>query len=116
MSALRLTEEEYSAMLGKRKQPRIRGAVKVEDPEGGKFDSKREHKAWQALCARVRAGEIQGLGRQARFLLPGGIIYVADFTYLKDGLHVVDAKGHKTDAYKLKKRLMREIGFEIEEV
>ena len=38
--------------------------------------------------------------------------------YIKGGkLHVVDAKGVKTDVYKLKKKLMRSLkGIEIEEV
>ena len=46
------------------------------------------------------------------------ITYKADFSYMQDGeLKVLDAKGVKTDVYKLKKKLMLALlGIEIEEV
>ena len=45
------------------------------------------------------------------------IKYVADFTYYDNGhLVVEDAKGYRTDVYKLKKRLLAELyGIEIKE-
>ena len=76
-----------------------------------------------------KSGEIHDLKRQVRFTLipaireepvqgprggvkPGKILerpvcYVADFTYYRRGQLVVeDAKGVRTDAYKIKRKLM----------
>lgn len=75
-------------------------------------------RAYAQECAR-RAGEIVRLARQVSFLLPGGVLYIADFVYrTKDGADVVeDAKGLKTAAYGIKKRQMRAIHqIEIREV
>lgn len=110
---LRMTEEEFAAMQAKR-APKKRN--KYGNVRTGGFDSKREAKVYAELKARLKAGEIQALGRQVEFCLPGGIIYRADFVYFQAGLHVVDAKGVRTDAYKLKRRLMASLGFTIEEV
>lgn len=110
---LRMTEEEFAAMQAKR-EPKKRS--KYGNVKAGGFDSKREAKVYGELKTRLKAGEIQALARQVEFQLPGGIVYRADFTYLREGLHVVDAKGVRTDAYKLKRRLMADLGFTIEEV
>lgn len=47
-----------------------------------------------------------------------GVKYIADFTYERGGQFVVeDAKGRKTDVYKIKKKLLyKEHGLEIQEV
>lgn len=97
---------------------------------GERIDSKLEAKRYQELLLMQRAGQITGLQRQVKYLIipehrepdiigprggrkPGKIIekaryYVADFVYYDtDGeLVVEDAKGFKTDVYKLKKALM----------
>ena len=97
--------------------------------DGEKFDSKREANYWLLLKAREKAGEISSLKRQVEFPLycaagDRGIqvaVYVADFWYLDSGgkcaLHVVDAKGHRTQVYELKKKwLFLQQGISIEEV
>ena len=84
---------------------------------GEVFDSRLEARRYQVLRLLERAGEIRGLRRQVRFeLIPAytkgkrkvkAVTYVADFVYT-DKLgrtHVEDAKGYKTDVYKLKKKL-----------
>ena len=44
--------------------------------------------------------------------------YIADFVYEENGVEVVvDAKGYKTEVYKLKKKMMRALlGIDIKEV
>lgn len=89
--------------------------------EGGVlFDSNREAQRWLVLQNRLAMGEISDLRRQVTFelttmprdpqdaILRGFIVvskYVADFVYVEKGKTVVeDAKGMKTDVYRLKKR------------
>lgn len=87
---------------------------------GIRFDSKREAKRWTELRLMERAGKIQKLKRQVKYLLipsqyrDGKCIereasYIADFVYIKDGhLVVEDCKGFRTPEYKLKRKLMLE--------
>lgn len=110
--------------------------------DGMEFDSKREMIRWQELRALERNGEIFGLRRQVRFeLIPaqyapdvvtktgkkkrGACLerkcdYIADFVYsdLRTGEYVVeDAKGMKTEVYKIKRKLMLYIhGIRVKEV
>ena len=110
--------------------------------DGMEFDSKREMLRWQELRALERSGEIFGLRRQVRFgLIPaqyapdvvtktgkkkrGACLerkcdYIADFVYsdLRTGEYVVeDAKGMKTEVYKIKRKLMLYIhGIRVKEV
>lgn len=82
------------------------------------FDSKHEAERYQTLLLLLRAGEISDLRLQVPYeLIPTiklngetfrSTKYLADFVYKdKDGKDVVeDAKGMKTDVYKLKKKLM----------
>ena len=94
------------------------GARKTEI-DGMVFDSKHEATRWIELKYMERARMIRNLSRQVPFLLipaqkdeSGKVIeravrYVADFVYEQDGKTVVeDAKGVKTDVYKIKKKLM----------
>jgi hypothetical protein len=110
------------------------GAKTATTPDGQKFDSIHERDRYVVLRLLERAGKIQELDRQVTFELiptqreestevykagpqkglpkPGAVIekqctYVADFTYYQDGKYIVeDAKGCKTEAYKIKKKLM----------
>ena len=97
------------------------GARKVTAPDGQKFDSQKEYHRWCELKLLERAGRITGLARQVKFVLipsqkdsHGKTIerecsYLADFSYIDTatGESVVeDAKGVKTEAYKIKKKLM----------
>lgn len=84
------------------------------------FDSKHEAERWVELTLLEKAHMIRDLERQVSFeLIPKqvdengkvrerAVRYVADFVYFdKDGnLVVEDAKGMRTDAYKLKKKMM----------
>lgn len=82
------------------------------------FDSKHEAERYKELQMLVKAGEITNLRLQVPFeLIPSLKIngetfrvtkYIADFVYNdKNGNEVVeDAKGMKTDVYKLKRKLM----------
>lgn len=114
--------------------------------DGISFDSKKEAKRYQELTLMEKAGEIFDLQRQVKFtLIPsqrdsnkvvinektgkykiveGKVIerecaYIADFVYYnKDGEKIVeDAKGMKTEVYKIKKKLMLFIhGIQVKEV
>ena len=98
--------------------------------EDGTFDSLHEYERWCELKLLKKAGEIGNLHRQVKFglippqyvdgkLVERGVTYIADFTYFeKDGTFVVeDAKGMKTDVYKIKRKLMlKEHGIRIKEV
>lgn len=97
--------------------------------DGVTFDSQREAIRWQELRLMERAGMISGLTRQVPFeLIPNvktrtgktvrGVKYVADFVYRdQHGRQVVeDAKGMKTEIYKIKAKLMLWLyGIEIQE-
>ena len=79
------------------------------------FDSKHEADRWFALRLLERGGYIKNLERQVRIeLIPKSrfgraIVYVADFVYEENGNKVIeDAKGVRTDVYRLKKRLVAE--------
>ena len=98
--------------------------------DGQMFDSKREAAAWMRLRAREQAGEIRNLRRQVPFDLmcpckDGEAMYavvaryVSDFTYLDadDQMHVVDAKGVRTQIYALKRKWLElQTGIAIEEI
>lgn len=87
------------------------------------FASKKEAKRYCELRILQAAGEIQNLRLQPRFPLKvfGKLVttYVADFQYQdQSGCTVVeDAKGYRTDVYKIKAKLFEVlVGFPIREV
>lgn len=96
--------------------------------DGILFDSKREGNFYTKLKLMQNAGLIWNLELQKKYVLQKAftfdgkkireISYYADFVYEdKDGLHVIDTKGYRTDTYKLKKKLfIKKYGVEIEEV
>lgn len=123
------------------------GAKQIVDPSTGLvFDSKKEWKRWHELRLLERAGKISKLERQVKFELipsqreestevykagpnkglpkPGAVIekpcsYVADFVYIgADGKQAVeDTKGVKTEAYKIKRKLMLYVhGIRVKEI
>lgn len=86
---------------------------------GQTFDSKHEAQRYADLLILQRAGVISNLRRQVPFELSQtrringvtirGCSYVADFVYDQNGHTVVeDAKGFKTEAYKIKRKWMAE--------
>lgn len=112
---------------------------------GIQFDSKKEATRYSELVLLERAGRIQNLQRQVKFVLipaqrefcneiytkgkkkgcfkPGKLLekelsYVADFVYTEDGKQVVeDTKGFKTKDYIIKRKLMLWVhGIRIKEV
>ena len=107
--------------------------VEGRDAKTNKYGSERKngyasiHEANAAVNyqALARSGKIKDYEEQKRItLVPGdgklrSIIYVADFYYTDpDGTpHVVDAKGFKTQVYRLKKRMAALLlHIEIEEI
>lgn len=90
------------------------GAKKVKAPDGQVFDSKQEFQRYGVLRLLERAGKISNLRRQVSFeLIPKqkgerACTYIADFAYTdeKGDLIVEDSKGFRTDAYKIKRKLM----------
>lgn len=84
--------------------------------DGIKFDSKKEATRYGQLKLMEKAGMITDLKLQVVFEL-SVCKYKADFTYYQnDHLVVEDAKGVKTPAYRLKKKMMlNELGIEIKE-
>ena len=89
------------------------GNIKTFTTDGIKHDSIKEANRWCELNLLLRAGVIQDLQRQVKFeLLPKqegerAVYYIADFVYTVNGKRIVeDAKGMRTEAYKLKKKMM----------
>lgn len=96
------------------------------------FDSKKEALHFDELSMLLKAGTISDLKLQYVFTLKDAytdgvtgdrykaITYKADFVYTKDGKQIIeDVKGGKatqTKVYMMKKKLMRERGYYIEEI
>jgi hypothetical protein len=93
------------------------------------FDSTKEARRYQMLKLLLRAGAISDLRLQVPYeLIPAQYIngkcveravkYIADFVYTENGKEVVeDAKGVRTDTYKIKRKLMLYVhGIKIKEV
>ena len=86
--------------------------------DGETFDSVKEYRRFCELRLLERAGAVTDLQRQVKFeLIPaqridGKVVeracsYVADFVYQERGQQVVeDAKGMRTQEYRLKRKLM----------
>ena len=92
---------------------------KPTEADGHLFPSEHEACRYGELRLLYEAKSISALSIQVPFFLSGGIIYIADFVYydLRDKRWIVeDAKGVRTKEYIMKKKLMREIGIEIQEV
>lgn len=113
--------------------------------DGITFDSKKEANRFRELQLLERAGKITALQRQVKYVLiptqrefsneiykkgahqghfkPGKVLekecsYIADFAYFQDNKYVVeDTKGVRTEAYKIKRKLMLErYGIKVKEV
>ena len=99
--------------------------------DGFTFDSKAEARRYSELKILLRAGKIRNLELQKEYeLIPRyrdpitnkmvrATFYRADFVYYdieNDKVVIEDVKGMKTDAYKIKKKLMGSKGLYITEV
>lgn len=115
------------------------GNKKVEI-DGHVFDSRKEARRYQELRLLEKAGAIQDLQTQVKFVLipaqyepdiigkRGGVkrgklierecSYIADFQYIENGkLIVEDTKGFRTKDYIIKRKLMlHEYGIRIKEI
>ena len=86
--------------------------------DGMTFDSKKEARRYQELLLLERAGAIQDLQTQVKYVLipsqriKGRVVerecaYKADFVYIENGETVVeDTKGFKTKDYIIKRKLL----------
>lgn len=97
---------------------------------GEMFDSRKELNRYIELLLLQKAGKISGLRRQVKFeLIPPlrdaqgrpaerACCYIADYVYTENGKTVVeDAKGIRTEVYKIKRKLMLWVhGIQIREV
>ena len=107
------------------------GNKKSVGADGFVYDSKREHKRYAELLLMEKAGLISDLQRQVKYvliptqrdadgkLIEHGVDYVADFVYTDaaGNFIVEDAKGAKTQAYIIKRKLMLyTYGIKIREV
>ena len=127
--AVHFSEKQFKELIGeagvsKNKYRNVRTVL-----DGHTFDSEREMERYAELRLMERAGEISELQLQPVFeLIPAvkengkvvqrAITYKGDFSYIRNGSVVVeDAKGVKTDVYKLKKKMMRALlGIVVQEV
>lgn len=117
-----ISEGEWELMqLEKKKQKKSTRTNKYNNKkpfvDGIRFDSKKEAKFYKDLKLQMAAGEIKEFELQPKFVLlekekdrvtGRGIKYIADFkiTYADGSVEVIDVKGHKTQVYKLKKKLL----------
>ena len=123
---LRLTDAEFTRLSERKAAPVAapRQTAKYRNrrttTQDGTFDSQGEAKRYQELTVLERGGLITGLQRQVKFRIGVlGILgpqhidtYVADFVYFdipNRSWVVEDFKGYRTDDFKRKKRLLREI-------
>lgn len=123
---VRFSEKELKTLLGETAN-KYNNSKSVFD--GRTFDSEHERDRYAELKLLEKTGKITDLKLQPRFeLVPAvkengkttqrAVTYKADFSYIENGeLVVEDAKGVKTEVYKLKKKLMRAIlGINVKEV
>lgn len=125
-----MSREEYFRLIGRGKRNKYH-ARKVEY-DGIVFDSAKEANRYAELSMMEKAGEIHDLQRQVRYeLIPaqrdpetGKVLeracsYLADFVYTDNaGKQIVeDAKGIRTDVYKIKRKLMlQKYGIRVREI
>ena len=99
--------------------------------DGITFDSKKEANRYADLKICERCGIIKNLQRQVKYTLIRGqrwrsdgkkhrdTIYIADFVYedMDGNIIVEDVKGFRTDAYRIKRELMKMLyDIEVQEV
>ena len=120
---MRLSEEEYQALLRKRpppkevkqaKQPvekkevRHKFNAKITERDGYKFHSLKEAKRYDQLIMLQRSGEVLFFLRQVPIHLPGNVTYRVDFlVFWADGhVSVEDVKGFITPQFIDKRKMV----------
>jgi hypothetical protein len=108
--------------------PKVKYHNKKCEYKGLKFDSLKERNHYIVLEHLQNTGQIKNLKRQVKYELQPSfklnnktiraITYIADFTYIQEGiLVVVDTKGFRTKDYLLKKKMFQyKYGMDIVEV
>lgn len=125
-----LSREEGRNLFPKAKKSKYKNVPVVAD--GVRFDSKKEYSRWVELKRLEALGEISHLERQGKIYLYSGSTPVTydsgrkaywkfDFAYFcsrRNKRILEDAKGFRTDVFKLKKAILKAnyIGIEIVEV
>ncbi len=105
--------------------------------DGTKLDSKREYNRYCELLLLAKAGEISDLKVHPSYpIIIGGVpvriiskrystlgrqmLYIADFSYTENDKQTIEdtkmQSGHRTEVYKIKRALMRAMGYKIIEV
>jgi hypothetical protein len=112
---------------GRKREGRVKGTKRVMIGTE-EFDSTLEGQVYLDLVQAQQRGLIEDMQRQVKIpligcdgpvLTPGGrpMHYVADFTFTAHGRpYVVDAKGHITDTYRMKRAVLAAQGVTIIEV
>jgi hypothetical protein len=82
--------------------------------DGIRFASRKEARRYSVLKLLQRAGEIGDIQLQVTFSIEINGMHIcnyrADFVYWEKGFRIIeDAKGVRTDEYKLKKKLMEAV-------
>lgn len=105
--------------------------------DGTKLDSKREYNRYCELLLLVKGGYISELKVHPCYpIIIGGVpvrviskrystlgrqmVYIADFSYTEKGEQKIEdvkmQSGHRTEVYKIKRALMRAMGYKIREI
>lgn len=97
--------------------------------DGITFDSILEARRYIILKSRLEAGTISDLRLQPHYTIMEGykdlsgtyirpVQYIADFSYIEDGKRIVeDTKGVRTEAYAIKRKLVRDrFGLDVIEI
>lgn len=111
-------QEQARAKLGEQEKSKSKYNACKTSVDGITFDSAKEAQHYATLLLLERAGVIENLKLQPRFLLQEGftynghkerkIEYVADFQYERNGQTIVEdvkSKATKTPVYQLKRKL-----------
>lgn len=126
MTSISLAEyHKQYAPKAKTKSGRNKFNAQRIEKDGMKFDSQKEYKRYIELTAQMQRGEIQDLKCQVKFELAPkvkiagekrakpALRYYADFTYLKDGVQIVEdvksAATRKLASFRNKKHLMKTV-------
>jgi hypothetical protein len=82
--------------------------AKPTELDGIKFASRKEAEYYRNLVMARENRELLFFLRQVPFELPGRVKYLVDFLeFWRDGeVRCVDVKGHRTEQYKAKKRMV----------
>lgn len=116
--ANKISKAEY--LKAKEKKQRVRAAQRINTPDG-MFHSKAEYERWCDLKLLQLGGKIYNLKRQVAYPIEiHGVtvcVWIADYVYndFATGEEIVeDCKGHMTDVFKLKRKLVEaQYGFRI---